>query len=328
MKTALYSALLLALCAAACNNDGYPEEALIADHSAVEAYDTIPDQYLAAVKRMLVDLAGESHSSGYRIGMDLLMAADARFAVDTFSSGFPAVTEANLRFGAHGSVGEEDFFTNADAISKIKSIIASQESAGNPISVMGLGWCWDLDRNALTPTRDPVYNVSWAGSTAGGPQGDLAWGLNAADFDITGNTVCMDTYLNTVEEYNKYCDDNGYQCVVVFTTGPVDDNAGTQSGLQREIKHRYMRDFVKADTRRVLFDYADILCWSDSGEHNTAVWYDGGTPRPHDQIHPDNMRDLDGSYAEDGDHIGQRGALRLAKAMWWMLARLAGWDGQ
>ena len=39
------------------------------------------------------------------------------------------------------------------------------------------------------------------------------------------------------------------------------------------------------------------------------------------------MLDLDGSYTEDGDHIGQRGALRLAKAMWWMLARMAGWDG-
>ena len=44
-------------------------------------------------------------------------------------------------------------------------------------------------------------------------------------------------------------------------------------------------------------------------------------------IHADNMLDLDGTYAEDGDHIGQRGALRLAKAMWWMLARMAGWDG-
>jgi len=39
------------------------------------------------------------------------------------------------------------------------------------------------------------------------------------------------------------------------------------------------------------------------------------------------MLDLSGSYAEDGDHIGQRGALRLAKAMWWMLARMAGWNG-
>jgi len=44
------------------------------------------------------------------------------------------------------------------------------------------------------------------------------------------------------------------------------------------------------------------------------------------------MKDYDGSWniiahTEDGDHIGEIGALRLAKAMWWMLARIAGWDG-
>ncbi len=45
-------------------------------------------------------------------------------------------------------------------------------------------------------------------------------------------------------------------------------------------------------------------------------------------IHSDNMLNLDGTpHTEDGDHIGQRGALRLGKALWWMLARIAGWDG-
>ncbi|HOR10573.1 MAG TPA: Ig-like domain-containing protein, partial [Bacteroidales bacterium] len=44
------------------------------------------------------------------------------------------------------------------------------------------------------------------------------------------------------------------------------------------------------------------------------------------------MKDYDGSWniishSEDGDHIGEVGALRLAKAMWWLLARIAGWDG-
>ncbi|MBK7733428.1 MAG: Ig-like domain-containing protein [Bacteroidales bacterium] len=30
---------------------------------------------------------------------------------------------------------------------------------------------------------------------------------------------------------------------------------------------------------------------------------------------------------EQTGHISNAGALRLAKAMWWMLARIAGWDG-
>jgi hypothetical protein len=75
----------------------------------------------------------------------------------------------------------------------------------------------------------------------------------------------------------------------------------------------------------VLFDYADILCWSDAGLMHVATWNDGGALRQHPQIHPDNMLDLDGTYQEDGDHIGERGALRLGKALWVMLARMAGW---
>jgi len=129
---------------------------------------------------------------------------------------------------------------------------------------------------------------------------------------------------------------NGYPTKVIFTTGPVDDGngvmAGTENGFQREIKHDYIRTYVKANNTRILFDYADILCWNNSGAEYNANWNDGGTIRPHANVHPDNMKDYDGSWniiahSEDGDHIGEVGALRLAKAMWWMLARIAGWNG-
>ena len=45
---------------------------IIADHSVVDQFDNIPQQYIDEVKKMLVDIAGESHSLGYRIGMNLL----------------------------------------------------------------------------------------------------------------------------------------------------------------------------------------------------------------------------------------------------------------
>ena len=44
-------------------------------------------------------------------------------------------------------------------------------------------------------------------------------------------------------------------------------------------------------------------------------------------IHADSLKNLEGNDDYSVGHIGTNGALRLAKALWWMLARLAGWDG-
>jgi hypothetical protein len=108
----------------------------------------------------------------------------------------------------------------------------------------------------------------------------------------------------------------------------ANENLG-ENGYQRHIKHQYIRNFVVSSPGRYLFDYDDILCWSDAGERREITWTDyAGVTQTFQAIHADNMLDMDGTYTEDGDHIGQRGALRLAKAFWWMLARMAGWDGE
>lgn len=310
---------------------------IVADHTVVDKYDRIPQQYMDAVKKMLVDIAGESHSAGYRNGVDLLELLDNRFQALIYVGTPPAYSVQYLRLGKHADVGEAAFYTTQTAINAYKSHLTTQKNTGNPYSVIGFGWCWDMTwQNAPGGTKDLVHNVRWAGSSEGGPNGNLRWGLNSEDQTLTGNSVCMDTYIDAVEQYIKHCTDNGYSTKVIFTTGPVDNEesnmAGTENGFQREIKHDYIRNYVNSNNTRILFDYADILCYNNSGVKYVANWNDGGTLRPHANIHPDNMKDYDGSWniipvTEDGDHIGEVGALRLAKAMWWMLARIAGWDG-
>jgi hypothetical protein len=88
---------------------------------------------------------------------------------------------------------------------------------------------------------------------------------------------------------------------------------------QGHLKYEHIRNYVLADPTRILFDYADILCYSNAGVLQTLTW-DGNT-----------FPTISTSNDMYGDtytgHIGETGAVRLAKAMWWMLARMAGWDG-
>lgn len=331
--------LIAALVLSGAEAAGLP--ALVADHQAVAQYSSIPQQYIDSVRTWWVTVPGESHSSGYRIGLAILESLDPNYAVDIRESGTPdSLPSGAMRFsratwGDLGSAtgwrygyGEEDWYTSQAARSRTAAGIRYCNTHGRPLHATGFGWCWDMTwQNGPGGTRDPVHQVRWAGSSEGGPQGSLRWGLDAGDSALTGNSVCMDTYLWATRSFADSCAANGWPTVVFFTTGPVDGNDNSENGYQREVKHQYLRDYVLQDSNRVLFDYADILCWSDSGQQHIAAWNDGGTPRYYPQIHADNMLDTNGSYVEDGDHIGQRGAIRLAKAMWWMLARLAGWDG-
>jgi hypothetical protein len=59
------------------------------------------------------------------------------------------------------------------------------------------------------------------------------------------------------------------------------------------------------------------LSYDDNGTKATATW--NGHTYP--VITPTNLSPT------EGFHFSNAGALRLAKAAWWMLARIAGWDG-
>lgn len=304
---------------------------IIADHTIVDRYDDIPQQYIDEVKKMWLVYAGESHSLAIRVGLANLEAIDPRFAVSVVESGTPeAYTTSNLRAstGTRGDYdytdrwryqyGEEDWFTNALGISRTKAGITYCNTRSLEIAAIGFCWCYDDTYNISSSTTDPVYGCHWFGRSLNGPDGSKAWGLDAADYSITGNSVSMDTYLNATQDYINYCAANGYKTKVFFSTGPVEPTHYVgERGYQGSIKHQYIRNYVKADASRILFDYADILCYDNNGSKSTDIWNGHVFP----VITPTNY-----GNASIG-HIGEEGALRLAKAMWWMLARIAGWDG-
>jgi len=301
---------------------------IIADHMSVDAYEDIPQEYIDIVKTWLVDAAGQSHSEAYRTGLLDLEKLDDVFEATTYYGVFPAPTGEELRVGRHDSVGEEEFWTNGTAISTIKDLIADQHDAGNPIHVIFQAWCWDLTwdegpAEGGTDSYDPVYGCHWFGGSEEGPDGNHIWGIDDDDYELTGNTVSLQTYLDTIEEYNAFCQNNGYITKAIFSTGPVDGDADDgERGYQRWVKHEVIRDFVREGNDRVLFDYADILAYNDAGERHMEDWTSPETSETYEfpAIHSNND-------AEDTGHISNAGALRLAKAQWWLYARMAGWDG-
>ena len=308
---------------------------IIADHTVVDRYDDIPSEWIAEVKKMLLIVGGESHGRAYNYGLELLGAQNDSYAVSTqWDAVAPeSYTDQHLRstrsyrFGSNWStsMGEEDCFTSETAIANVKTGLTYIATNYEGVIVQGFGWCWDMTwGNSATTEKDPVYGCGWAGASKGTPEDPLStyglpWGLDSGDYDITGNTVCMQTYLDAVSEYNI----DEPRIVFIYTTGPV-DGYDDERGYQRYLKHEYIREYV-SDNGGVLFDYADILGWDyDAKEYTTTEWdshvFQIGNPA----LAPGGTG-YDGG--DGGCHISEDGCLQLGKALWWMLARISGWEG-
>ena len=274
----------------------FAQTPIIADHTVVDKFDDIPQYYIDEVKKMWLVVPGESHSAAYRAGLTSLETAYPAYAVSITESGTPeAYTTSNLR-SSRGTWGDLNNET---------------------------GWIYNYgEEDWCCFVNPPTYTINPA-AVARTKAGITYCNTHNLTIGAIGFGWCYDdglweSYLTATQEYIDYCSTNGYSTKVFFTTGPVDSYMATgESGYKNHLRWEHIRDYVAADPARILFDYADILCYDDDGTPTTATW-DGHT---YPVITATN---LGGTYT---GHIGMNGALRLAKAMWWMLARMAGWDG-
>ena len=322
---------------------------IVADHNAVAQFDSIPQQYIDSVKHMLLYIVGESHSTAFGFGIQALAAQNPRYPgvgallndvqkVGTASPSYPTFDPLSPRLRMIRGYGGEDFwFANLTgvggetrSIERILDALKMYNSQG--VSAMGFGWCWDMYwapyDSSISTTIDPVYRCHWYGRSSYGPRGDKAWGLDAEDSVITRNPVNIGTYLKATQTYIDSCTSRGYKIKPYFSTGPVDPNDSrdrdtNEQAYQRELKHNRIREYVSVRPSVYLFDFADILCYNNAGQLATGTWTDDqGTVHTFHNIHPDYMVNRTYEY-----HFGPNGALRIAKATWWMLARMAGWSG-
>lgn len=270
---------------------------IIADHTVVDKYDEIPQYYIDRVKGMWLTVPGESHSQAYRTGLLLLEQLYPKYAVSVVESGTPqAYTTSNLRasratWGSYreGQTGWVYFYGEQDWFTSAGAI--SRTKAG------------------ITYCNTHSLNIAAIG---------FGWCYDP-DFNFSNIT----SYLSATQEYIDYCTANGYATKVFFTTGPIDGDSytnlgnGGAYGYNIWLRMKAIRDYVALDETRILFDYADILAYDENGTYWTLPY--GGNS--YEVISPTNLGD-----GRTG-HIGSAGSVRLAKAMWWMLARIAGWNG-
>ncbi len=270
---------------------------IVADHTVVDKYDDIPQYYLDKVKEMWLTVPGESHSQAYRTGLLALETINPIYAASVIESGTPEpYTTSNLR--------------------------ASRATWGS-YRAGPTGWIywygeqdWFTSADAIAQTKSGITYCNTHGLNIG------AIGFGWC-YDPAINYTNINSYLVATQEYIDYCRINDYSTKVFFTTGPIDGTSYTNSGIGGAygyniwLRYKAIRDYVALDETRILFDYSDILSHDASGRQYTLPW-NGNT---YEVIAPENM-----GGAETG-HIGTVGAIRLAKAMWWMLARMAGWDG-
>jgi hypothetical protein len=273
---------------------------IIANHTIVDRYDDIPAQWIDSVKKMFVTIPGESHSEGYRTGALLLEQANAAYAVSVVESGTPeAYTDTNLRL--------------------------SRATWGNYANEIGWQYAFQSIDAGGGEATSYTYNATEAARIAAGLAYAHANSLTIAAFGI--GYCYWDgwylSYITCIQAYIDYCTANNVPTKVFFTTGPVDNYmaAETEAAYNSSERWVYIRNYVNADETRILFDYADILSYNDAGVVQTSTW-DGHT---FNVIHPDNMEGSVGVWGSG--HIGGNGCMRLGKALWWMLARMAGWDG-
>ncbi|MBX4187081.1 MAG: hypothetical protein KW802_02370 [Candidatus Doudnabacteria bacterium] len=328
-------------------------DSIIIDHNSVDLYDKIPQTYIDRIKTMWLDVPGESESRTYVNGLRYVAQRNPNLAASITESGPPegprtdALRVSNASWGDLDNstgwfywYGEEDWYTSDLAKQRTKAHIQYVNNLGNPANVIGFGWCVDMCRgNTGYSQVDPVYGTRWSGSSVGGAQGDKPWGLDAEDFALTGNSVNLDTYLTANKEYQDYADANSIPTKVFLATGPLRDECGgvnvnTELAYQGSLKNERIRQYARTHQGSILFDFADIVAHNNAGVVTYSSWMNSfGNIVTYEAIHADNMTNFDGNVVvgqtndTDGDHIGQEGTLRIGKASWVLMARLAGWDG-
>ncbi|MDP2875157.1 MAG: right-handed parallel beta-helix repeat-containing protein, partial [Holophaga sp.] len=293
---------------------GNPAPILI-DHTCVDP-TRIPDRWVEAVKQLTVQLVGESHSGQFKEGLVELQQLHPRFAVkiasQTSELAAPGTlnifnhqrSSANSGWAASTHLGEQHYWSCPDARAMTENTARHFLTLNRPLALSFFQWC----------TTDMVRDL--------GPSDNLG----VADKSCADTKVIMDAertqaYLDSLARFNAAFPGTRYIYVTSVMDGETDPPYYTVGSWNAMVVNDAIRSAAQAQGG-VLFDSADIENWNTTNTaHRTNTITVNGAQRTV------RLRHADYNDATSHNHTNTALRLRKATAIWWMLARIAGWDG-
>jgi hypothetical protein len=194
-------------------------------------------------------------------------------------------------------------------------------------------------------------NDYWAGSIDLGSGGSVVWrdatiGMlqqSNNDRNVVMWSWCGGVSVNTASDIIAYLTamdslERRYPSVkFVYMTGHLD---GSGSGGNLNLRNEQIRAYCRTNDK-ILFDFADIESYDPDGpadymalKANDNCDYDSDGNGSLDKnwaadwvgVHPTSELTLQASTCASCAHSQQLNCILKARAFWWMMARLAGWD--